>query len=88
MFRGIFVAIGTGLLAFGPWVEIVFAVIVAWTAVMMLRAGGDDDEEEDYSKHMAYRFAQKLFPANANEIAIQKIDQIEALAREIGLSPR
>jgi tellurite resistance protein TerC len=29
---------------------------------MMLRAGGDDEEEEDYSKHMAYRFAQKLFP--------------------------
>jgi tellurite resistance protein TerC len=62
VFRGIFVAIGTGLLAFGPWVEIVFALIVAWTAVMMLRAGGDDEEEEDYSKHMAYRFAQKLFP--------------------------
>jgi len=62
VFRGIFVAIGTGLLAFGPWVEIVFAVIVAWTAVMMLRAGGDDEEEEDYSTHMAYRFAKKLFP--------------------------
>ena len=61
-FRGVFVAIGTGLLAFGPWVEVVFAVIVAWTAVMMLRAGGDDEEEEDYSKHMAYRFAKKLFP--------------------------
>lgn len=62
VFRGIFVAIGTGLLAFGPWVEVVFAVIVAWTAIMMLRSGGDDEEEEDYSKHMAYRFAQKLFP--------------------------
>lgn len=63
VFRGVFVAIGTGLLAFGPWVEVVFAVIVAWTAVMMLRAGGDDDEEEeDYSQHMAYRFAKKLFP--------------------------
>jgi tellurite resistance protein TerC len=62
VFRGVFVAIGTGLLAFGPWVEVVFAVVVAWTAVMMLRAGGDDEEEEDYSKHMAYRFAQKLFP--------------------------
>lgn len=61
VFRGIFVTIGTGLLAFGPWVEIVFALIVAWTAVMMLRAGGDD-EEEDYSGHMAYRFGQKLFP--------------------------
>ncbi|MFD2641337.1 TerC/Alx family metal homeostasis membrane protein [Pseudomonas japonica] len=62
VFRGVFVAIGTGLLAFGPWVEIVFALIVAWTAVMMLRSGGDDDEEEDYSRHIAYRFAKKLFP--------------------------
>lgn len=63
VFRAIFVAIGTGLLAFGPWVEIIFAIIVAWTAVMMLRGGGDDDDaEEDYSKHIAYRFASKLFP--------------------------
>ncbi|KAF2390273.1 TerC/Alx family metal homeostasis membrane protein [Pseudomonas sp. NPDC087342] len=62
VFRLIFVAIGTGLLALGPWVEVVFALIVAWTAVMMLRGGGDDEEEEDYSTHMAYRFAKKLFP--------------------------
>jgi tellurite resistance protein TerC len=62
VFRGIFVAIGTGLLAFGPWVEVAFALIVAWTAVMMLRAGDDGEEEVDYSQHMAYRFAKKLFP--------------------------
>ncbi|MFV3304598.1 TerC/Alx family metal homeostasis membrane protein [Pseudomonas sp. NY15181] len=62
VFRGIFVAIGTGLLALGPWVEIVFSLIVAWTAVMMLKGGGDDDEEEDYSQHLAYRFASRLFP--------------------------
>jgi len=62
VFRLIFVAIGTGLLAFGPWVEVVFALVVAWTAVMMLRAGGDNEEEVDYSQHMAYRFAKKLFP--------------------------
>jgi len=62
VFRAIFVAIGTGLLAFGPWVEILFAAIVAWTGVMMLKGGGDDDEDEDYSKHLAYRFASKLFP--------------------------
>ncbi|EVT82342.1 tellurium resistance protein TerC, partial [Pseudomonas aeruginosa VRFPA09] len=48
--------------AFGPWVEIVFALIVAWTAVMMLKGGDDDDAEEDYSQHLAYRFAKKLFP--------------------------
>lgn len=62
VFRGVFVAIGTGLLAFGPWVEIAFAAIVAWTAVMMLKGSNDDEGEEDYSKHLAYRFAQKLFP--------------------------
>lgn len=62
VFRMIFVAIGTGLLAFGPWVEIVFALIVAWTAVMMLKSGGNDEAEEDYSKHIAYRFGKKLFP--------------------------
>jgi len=62
VFRGIFVAIGTGLLAFGPWVEIVFALIVGWTAVMMLKGGDDEEEEEDYSQHLAYRFAKKLFP--------------------------
>ncbi|MFR0688066.1 TerC/Alx family metal homeostasis membrane protein [Enterobacterales bacterium AE_CKDN230030158-1A_HGKHYDSX7] len=62
VFRAIFVAIGTGLLAFGPWVEIVFAVIVAWTAVMMLKGGDDEEGEEDYSQHLAYRFACRLFP--------------------------
>lgn len=62
VFRALFVAIGTGLLAFGPWVEIAFAAIVAWTAVMMLKGGDDDDGEEDYSQHLAYRFASKLFP--------------------------
>ncbi|MFP3504442.1 TerC/Alx family metal homeostasis membrane protein [Burkholderia sp. SIMBA_062] len=62
VFRGVFVVIGTGLLAFGPWVEIVFALIVAWTAVMMLKGGGDDDEAQDYSQHLACRFAKKLFP--------------------------
>jgi tellurite resistance protein TerC len=62
VFRLIFVAIGTGLLAFGPWVEVVFAIIVGWTAIMMLRSGGDEEAEPDYSEHMAYRFAKTLFP--------------------------
>ena len=60
LFRLIFVAIGTGLLALGPWVEIVFAAVVAWTAVLMLKGG--DDEHKDYSRHIAYRAAHKLFP--------------------------
>ncbi|MEM6159606.1 TerC/Alx family metal homeostasis membrane protein [Erwinia sp. P6884] len=62
VFRGIFVAIGTSLLALGPWVEVVFALIVAWTAVMMLKSGDDDDEIEDYSQHIAYRMVKRFFP--------------------------
>ena len=62
VFRGIFVAIGTGLLSLGPWVELVFAVIVGWTAVMMLRSGEDDDSIEDYSQHLAYRMVKRFFP--------------------------
>lgn len=62
VFRMIFVGIGTSLLAFGPWVEIVFALVVAWTAVMMLKSGGDSDQEEDYSGHFAYRATHRFFP--------------------------
>lgn len=62
VFRGIFVAIGTGLLSLGPYVEIVFAIIVAWTAVMMLKSGEDNDAIEDYSQHIAYRMVKRFFP--------------------------
>ena len=62
VFRGIFVAIGTGLLSLGPYVELVFAVVVAWTAVMMLKSGDDGDEIEDYSQHLAYRLVKRFFP--------------------------
>jgi len=50
------------LLALGPWVEVVFAVIVGWTAVMMLKSGDDDDEIEDYSQHFAYRMVKRFYP--------------------------
>lgn len=62
VFRGLFVALGTGLLSLGPYVEIVFALVVAWTAVMMLKSGDDDDDIEDYSQHLAYRMVKRFFP--------------------------
>ncbi|SOD65100.1 TerC/Alx family metal homeostasis membrane protein [Alysiella filiformis] len=62
VFRMIFVAIGTGLLALGPYVELIFALIVGWTAVMMLKQGDEADENEDYSEHLAYRWVHKFFP--------------------------
>ncbi|WP_312631341.1 TerC/Alx family metal homeostasis membrane protein [Pantoea piersonii] len=80
VFRGIFVAIGTSLLALGPWVEVVFAVIVGWTAVMMLKSGDDDDEIEDYSQHLAYRMVKRFYPiwpklkGNAFVISQKEVD--------------
>lgn len=62
VFRGIFVAIGTSLLSLGPYVEVVFAIIVAWTAVMMLKSSDDEDDVEDYSQHLAYRMVKRFFP--------------------------
>lgn len=62
VFRGIFVAIGTSLLYFGPWVEVLFAAIVIYTGIIMLKSGDDDDEIEDYSSHPAYRFIKKIMP--------------------------
>jgi tellurite resistance protein TerC len=62
VFRAIFVTIGTGLLMLGPWVELVFAAIVGWTAVMMLKSGDDENDIEDYSEHLAYRMVKRFFP--------------------------
>ncbi len=62
IFRGVFVAIGSALYAIGPWIELVFAAIIAWTAVQMLKSDGDGDEVEDYSNHWSVRFTRKIFP--------------------------
>lgn len=85
VFRGIFVAIGTGLLSLGPYVEIVFALIVAWTAVMMLKSGDDSDEIEDYSQHLAYRMVKRFFPIwpklKGNAFLINQKEVDEELAK-------
>lgn len=62
VFRGVFVAIGTSLLSLGPYVEVIFALIVAWTAVMMLKNRDDSDDSDDYSQHLAYRLVKRFFP--------------------------
>jgi len=61
IFRLVFVAVGTSLLGISPWMEFVFAIMVAYSAVMMKK---DDDEEEmeDYSNHLAYRAVYRFFP--------------------------
>ena len=63
VFRMIFVAIGTGLLALGAYVELIFAAIIAFAAIMMLKSGDEDSHENvDYSEHFAYKLVHKFFP--------------------------
>lgn len=62
IFRGIFVVIGTGLLSLGSYVELAFALVVGWTAVMMLKSNDNEEEIEDYSQHLAYRLVKRFFP--------------------------
>lgn len=85
VFRGIFVAIGTSLLSLGPWVEVAFAVMVAWTAIMMLRSKGESDEIEDYSQHIAYRSVKRFFPVwpkiKGNVFFLKQADIDEELAK-------
>ena len=85
VFRGIFVVIGTSLLAFGAWVELVFAAVVAWTAVLMLKSGDDDDEIEDYSDHIAYKSVKKIWPAYpklvGNRFFLKRSEVEEELAK-------
>lgn len=62
IFRMIFVGIGTSLMALSSYVELAFAGIVGWTAVMMLKNDEEEDAAEDYSEHLAYRWVHKFFP--------------------------
>ncbi len=61
LFRAIFIAAGTSLFGLAPWVELVFALIVAWTAYVMFK-GTDEEEHEDYSDHWSVRMTKKVFP--------------------------
>lgn len=61
-FRMAFVAVGAGLFALGPYVELVFAAVVAGTAVLMLKNRNEGEGIEDYSNHVAYRLVHRFFP--------------------------
>lgn len=60
VFRLIFVTVGVGsLVVFGPIVEVVFGLMVAWSAWALYHAT-DDGEEEDYGNTWYVRFARKM----------------------------
>ena len=62
IFRLVFIAVGTSLLGISPWMEFVFAAMVAYSAVMMMKKSDDGKEIEDYSNHLAYRAVYRFFP--------------------------
>ena len=61
VFRLIFVLIGTGLFSLGPYVEFVFAFMVALSAVLMIKKK-DNDNISDFTNHPAYRFVKFFVP--------------------------
>lgn len=62
-FRAVFVGVGTFLLTFGVWVEIIFGLFVLYSAYVMAKESNRDENEiVDYSTHRAYRFTRSLFP--------------------------
>lgn len=62
VFRLIFVSLGSVIYAIGPWVDFVFAAIIAWTAYKMLQDGGDEAEIEDYSQHWSVKLTKRFIP--------------------------
>ena len=84
VFRMIFVAIGTGLLSLGAYVELIFAIIIGWTGIMMFKSmkeENQDEEDVDYSQHLAYRLVHKFFPVSktlhGHNFFIHKKDIVE-----------
>jgi tellurite resistance protein TerC len=66
-----FVAIGTSLLSLGPYVEVIFALVVGWTALMMLKRNEESDEVEDYSGHLAYRLVKRFYRSGRKSAAMR-----------------
>lgn len=62
LFRLAFASVGTALYAASPWVGLLFAAIVAWTAWKMVTAGEADESLHDYSHHWSVRFTERFMP--------------------------
>ena len=61
IFRLLFVLVGTALFALGAYVEIVFALLVALSAVLMMTRK-DNEEITDFSSHPAYKLVKFFIP--------------------------
>lgn len=61
IFRAAFVSAGTALFHLHWSVQVLFGLIVAWSALAIIGGGSDDEGEVDYSKHWATRVVGKVF---------------------------
>jgi tellurite resistance protein TerC len=61
IFRLIFVVAGSALYALGAWVELLFALIILWTAMKMLQQSAAE-AVEDYSQHWSVCLFSKILP--------------------------
>lgn len=60
IFRGIFVAAGTALFNLHWSIQVIFGLVVAWSALAIFK-GGEEEEETDYTKHWAVGRLSKWF---------------------------
>jgi tellurite resistance protein TerC len=50
---------------------VIFALVVGWTAVMMLKRNEESDEVEDYSGHLAYRLVKRFYRSGRKSAAMR-----------------
>lgn len=63
LFRAIFVGVGSALFHLHWSVQVLFGLIVAWSAVAIIK-GGSEEDEVDYSKHWAVGIVSKFLPVS------------------------
>lgn len=61
VFRAIFIVLGTTIANSSPWILFVFGIVVAATAIMMIK-GGDEDEEVNYDDKWFVKAVKKVYP--------------------------
>ncbi len=84
VFRLVFVVLGeTFMHLFSHWADLVFAAVVGFSAVQMLR-GGESDDEVDYDKMWTIRLFKRfvpVFPRLDGERFFVSAERVEALRR-------
>lgn len=63
LLRVFFLGLGALIVTIGPWVLILFALIVLWTVWKMWKSG-DDDEEVDYTNHWSVLMVRRVATTN------------------------